>query len=76
MPPWRCRFRDTAFHEDASEIRTGHSPENMTTLCSFAINQLRTAVHTNIAAGLRTTAFRLSRNRPQSTARPKYQGTL
>jgi predicted transposase YbfD/YdcC len=50
--------RDTAFREDASKIRTGHGPENMATLRSFAINQLRTAGHTNIAAGLRTTALR------------------
>ncbi|MEU4213697.1 transposase [Streptomyces sp. NPDC026206] len=54
----RLRFvRDTAFREDASKIRTGHSTENMATLRSFAINQLRTAGHTNnIAAGLRKTA--------------------
>lgn len=51
--------RDTAFREDASKIRTGHGPENMATLRSFTINQLRTARHTNIAAGLRTTALRL-----------------
>ncbi|WP_037672373.1 ISAs1 family transposase [Streptomyces griseus] len=50
--------RDTAFREDASKIRTGHGPENMATLRGFAINQLRTAGHTNIAAGLRTTALR------------------
>jgi predicted transposase YbfD/YdcC len=50
--------RDTAFRKDASKIRTGHSPENMATLRSFAINQLRDAGHTNIAAGLRTTALR------------------
>ncbi|MGP3691396.1 transposase [Streptomyces sp. IBSNAI002] len=50
--------RDTAFREDASKIRTGHGPENMATLRSFAITQLRTAGHTNIAAGLRTTALR------------------
>jgi predicted transposase YbfD/YdcC len=50
--------RDTAFREDASKIRTGHGPENMATLRSFAINQLRAAGHTNIAAGLRTTALR------------------
>jgi predicted transposase YbfD/YdcC len=50
--------RDTAFREDASKIRTGHSPENMATLRSFAINRLRAAGHTNIAAGLRTTALR------------------
>ncbi|WP_254076217.1 hypothetical protein [Streptomyces sp. P3] len=51
-------MRDTAFRKDASKIRTGHRPENMATLRSFAINQLRTAGHTNIAAGLRTTALR------------------
>jgi predicted transposase YbfD/YdcC len=45
--------RDTAFREDASKVRTRHGPENMATLRSFAINQLRTAGHTNIAAGLR-----------------------
>ena len=45
--------RDTTFREDASKIRTGHGPENMATLRSFAINQLRDAGHTNIAAGLR-----------------------
>lgn len=50
--------RDTAFREDASKIRTGHGPENMATLRNFAINQLRSAGHTNIAAGLRTTALR------------------
>ncbi|MFC9142729.1 hypothetical protein ACFTWM_14265 [Streptomyces bacillaris] len=50
--------RDTAFREDAFKIRTGHSPENTATLRSFAINQLRDADHTNIAAGLRTTALR------------------
>lgn len=50
--------RDTAFREDDSKIRTGHSPETMATLRSLAVNQLRTAGHTNIAAGLRTTALR------------------
>ncbi|MGH3803597.1 MAG: ISAs1 family transposase [Pseudonocardiaceae bacterium] len=45
--------RDTAFREDASKIHTGHGPENMATLRSFAINRLRAAGHTNIAAGLR-----------------------
>ena len=50
--------RNTSFHEDASKIRTGHGPENMATLRSFAINQLRTAGHTNIAAGLRKAARR------------------
>ena len=50
--------RDTAFREDASKVRTGHGPENMATLRSFAINQLRAAGHTNIAAGLREMSFR------------------
>ncbi|SHN34861.1 Transposase DDE domain-containing protein [Actinacidiphila paucisporea] len=50
--------RDTAFHEDASKVRTGHGPENMATLRSFAINQLRAAGHTNIAAGLREMSLR------------------
>jgi predicted transposase YbfD/YdcC len=50
--------RDTAFREDASKIRTGHGPENMATLRSFAINQLRAAGHTNIAAGLREMSLR------------------
>ncbi|SHN37357.1 Transposase DDE domain-containing protein [Actinacidiphila paucisporea] len=50
--------RDTASHEDASKVRTGHGPENMATLRSFAINQLRAAGHTNIAAGLREMSLR------------------
>jgi predicted transposase YbfD/YdcC len=50
----RLRFvRDTAYREDASTIRTGHGPETMATLRSFAINQLRAARHTNVAAGRR-----------------------
>jgi predicted transposase YbfD/YdcC len=50
--------RDTAFREDASKVRTGHGPENMATLRSFAINQLRAAGHSNIAAALREMSFR------------------
>jgi predicted transposase YbfD/YdcC len=49
--------RDTTFAEDASKIRTGHGPENMATLRSFAINALRAAGHTNIAAGLREMSY-------------------
>ncbi|WP_412079166.1 ISAs1 family transposase [Streptomyces xanthophaeus] len=49
--------RDTTFTEDASKIRTGHGPDNMATLRSFAINQLRAAGHTNIAAGLREMSY-------------------
>ncbi|WP_234442964.1 ISAs1 family transposase [Streptomyces cellulosae] len=49
--------RDTTFTEDASKVRTGHGPENMATLRSFAINQLRAAGHVNIAAGLREMSY-------------------
>ncbi|MCX4825879.1 hypothetical protein OG883_39965 [Streptomyces sp. NBC_01142] len=45
--------RDTTFAEDASKVRTGHGPDNVATLRSFAINTLRAADHANIAAGLR-----------------------
>ncbi|MET9786277.1 hypothetical protein [Streptomyces canus] len=51
-------LRDTAFREDASKVRTGHGPENMATLRSFAIDQLRAAGHTNIAAALREMSLR------------------
>jgi predicted transposase YbfD/YdcC len=44
--------RDTTFVEDASKVRTDHGPENMATLRSFAIYQLRAAGRANIAAGL------------------------
>ncbi|MDK1472404.1 ISAs1 family transposase [Streptomyces sp. 549] len=49
--------RDTTFAEDASKIRTGHGPDNMATLRSFAINQLRAAGHAYIAAGLREMSY-------------------
>ncbi|MFR9799614.1 ISAs1 family transposase [Streptomyces sp. MS06] len=49
--------RDTTFAEDASKVHTGHGPENLATLRSFAINQLRIAGHTNIAAGLREMSY-------------------
>jgi len=49
--------RDTTFAEDASTIHTGHGPENMATLRSFAINSLRAAGHTNIAAALREMSY-------------------
>ncbi|WP_372412102.1 hypothetical protein [Streptomyces luteireticuli] len=44
--------RDTVFTEDASRIRSGHSPANMATLRNLAISTLRTTGHRNIAAGL------------------------
>ncbi|MDX3556666.1 ISAs1 family transposase [Streptomyces europaeiscabiei] len=49
--------RDTTFTEDASKICTGHGPDNMATLRSFAINQLQGAGHPNIAAGLREMSY-------------------
>jgi predicted transposase YbfD/YdcC len=49
--------RDTAWREDASTVHTGHGPDNMATLRSFAINQLRAAGHANIAAALRDMSY-------------------
>jgi predicted transposase YbfD/YdcC len=49
--------RDTAYREDVSTVHTGHGPENMATLRSFAINQLRTPGHGNIAAALRDMSY-------------------
>ncbi|TQK52408.1 IS4 family transposase [Streptomyces sp. SLBN-118] len=49
--------RDVTFAEDASKIRTGHGPDNMAALRSFAINPLRAAGHTNIAAALRDMSY-------------------
>ncbi len=49
--------RDTAWREDASTVHTGHGPDNMATLRSFAINQLRAAGHNNSAAALRDMSY-------------------
>jgi predicted transposase YbfD/YdcC len=49
--------RDVTFAEDASTIRTGHGPDNMATLRNFAINHLREAGHTNIAAAIREMSY-------------------
>ena len=46
-------IRDVTFSEDHSQIRTGHGPANLACLRTLAINALRLADHTNIAAGLR-----------------------
>lgn len=45
--------RDTTCAEDASRVRTGTAPRAMASLRNLAIGALRTAGHTNIAAGLR-----------------------
>ncbi|MFF6980269.1 ISAs1 family transposase [Streptomyces sp. NPDC008343] len=50
-------IRDVTFDEDRSQVRTGHGPENMTTLRSLAINKLREHGHTNIAVGLREMSY-------------------
>ncbi|WP_419185707.1 transposase [Mangrovactinospora gilvigrisea] len=49
--------RDVTFGEDASKVRTGRGPENMATLRSFAIGELRAAGYTNIAAALREVSY-------------------
>ncbi|WP_327241110.1 ISAs1 family transposase [Streptomyces sp. NBC_01320] len=49
--------RDTTFREDASKVRTGHGPDNMASLRNLAINTLRDAGHSNIAAGLRHASY-------------------
>lgn len=49
--------RDTTFGEDASKIRTGHGPENMATLRSFAISTQLAAGHHSIAARLREVSY-------------------
>ncbi|WP_241002375.1 ISAs1 family transposase, partial [Streptomyces sp. CB01881] len=56
--------RDTTFAEDTSKIRTAHGPENMATLRNLAINMLRTAGHTNIAAGIRHASYEPFTPRP------------
>ncbi|MFL5335340.1 MAG: ISAs1 family transposase, partial [Geminicoccaceae bacterium] len=45
--------RDVTFAEDHSQIRTDNGPTNVAALRTLAINALRLAGHTNIAAGLR-----------------------
>jgi hypothetical protein len=41
------------FGEDHSQVPTGHGPTNLACLRTRAINALRLAGYTNIAAGLR-----------------------
>lgn len=49
--------RDVTFAEDASQVRTGHGPENMATLRSLAINCFRQAGSTNIAESIRHASY-------------------
>lgn len=45
--------RDTAYHEDASQVRSGNAAHVMASLRNLAISLLRLAGHTNISAALR-----------------------
>jgi predicted transposase YbfD/YdcC len=45
--------RDVVFDEDHSQVRTADGPTNLACLRTLAINALRLAGHTSIAAGLR-----------------------
>src|SRR6266516_1706603 len=49
------RVRDVTYHEDHSQVRTGHGPQVMATLRNLAISLLRQAGHPNIAQGVRWT---------------------
>jgi hypothetical protein len=49
-------IRDTAFAEDASQVRTGNAPRVMASLRNLAIGLLRTRGAGNIAAALRRNA--------------------
>jgi predicted transposase YbfD/YdcC len=45
--------RDTAYHEDASRVRTGTAPRILASLRNLAISALRLAGHTSITTALR-----------------------
>jgi hypothetical protein len=49
--------RDVTFGEDASQIRTGHGPQNMATLRNLAIGHFRNAGYDNIAAARREMSY-------------------
>ena len=53
--------RDVTFDEDRSQIRTGNSPRIMAGLRNLVINILRICGATNIAAALRSFAFKTIR---------------
>ena len=53
----RSTCRDVTFGEDASQIRTGHGPENMATIRSLAINLFRQAGFDNIAEAIRHMSY-------------------
>lgn len=53
--------RDVTFHEDKSQIRTGHAPHAMATIRNFVIATVRAAGHANIASARRWVSRRASR---------------
>jgi predicted transposase YbfD/YdcC len=57
-------IRDTAFAEDASQVRTGTAPRAMASLRNLAIGILRRHGHRNIAAALRRNARHATRVLP------------
>ncbi len=48
--------KDVTFREDASKIRTGHAPQNISTLKNIAINILRNNEPANMAQAMRLVA--------------------
>ena len=51
---WTCEnkthyVRDVTFHEDASQVRTGHAPQNLAAMRNLVIGAFRHAGHANIA---------------------------
>lgn len=53
--------RDTAYREDASRVRTGHTPRVMATLRNLAISAIRHTGATNLARALRVLAKDITR---------------
>lgn len=53
--------RDVTLQEDACQIRKGDAPQNLAALRNAIISMLRLEGHTNIAAALRTCAWKTQR---------------
>jgi len=51
--------KDVTFREDASRIRTGHAPENMSIMRNIAINAFRKCDFDNIAQAVRLTSHNI-----------------
>lgn len=52
--------KDVTWQEDASKIRTGNAPQNMSTLKNIAINILRNTESVNMAQAIRLVAHDIS----------------